>query len=63
MAAKWPIFDSRHFEIWKTTFPTEFVNEIWLRIGDHKYINIVAIKKILPVWFQGQHIFSAPQKC
>ena len=31
-------------KIWKTTFPKKFVNEIWLKLGDHKYINIAEIK-------------------
>ena len=31
-------------KIWKTTFPKEFFNEIWLKLGDHEYINIVEIK-------------------
>ena len=31
-------------KIWKTTFPEEFFNEIWLKLGDHKYINIAEIK-------------------
>ena len=30
--------------IWKTTFPKEFFNEIWLKLGDHEYINIAVIK-------------------
>ena len=25
-------------KIWKTTFPMEFFNEIWLKVGEHKYI-------------------------
>ena len=31
-------------KIWKTTFPKEFFNVIWLKLGDHKYINIAEIK-------------------
>ena len=31
-------------KIWKTTFPKEFFNEIWLKLGDHEYINIAEIK-------------------
>ena len=27
-------------KIWKTTFPKEFFNEIWLKVGEHKYIYI-----------------------
>ena len=23
-------------KIWKTTFPKEFFNEIWLKVGEHK---------------------------
>ena len=41
MAAKLPIFMSRHFisaNIWKNTFPKEFFDEIWLIIGDNEYI-------------------------
>ena len=29
--------------IWKTTFPKEFFNEIWLKLRDHEYINIAKI--------------------
>ena len=25
-------------KIWKTTFRKEFVNEIWLKVGEHEYI-------------------------
>ena len=28
----------------KTTFSKEFFNEIWLKLGDHEYINIAEIK-------------------
>ena len=28
----------------KNTFPKEFFNEIWLKLGDHDYINIAEIK-------------------
>ena len=31
-------------KIWKITFPEEFFNEIWLKLGDHEYINIAEIK-------------------
>ena len=31
-------------EIWKTTFPKEFFNEIWLKVGEHEYIYITEIK-------------------
>ena len=31
-------------KIWKNTFPKEFFNEIWLKLGDHEYINIAEIK-------------------
>ena len=30
-------------KIWKTTFPKEFFNEIWLKVGEHKYIYITEI--------------------
>ena len=30
--------------IWKTTFPKEFFNEIWLKLEDHEYIYIAEIK-------------------
>ena len=30
-------------KIWKTTFPKEFFNEIWLKLGDHEYITIAEI--------------------
>ena len=31
-------------KIWKTKFPKEFFNEIWLKLRDHEYINIAEIK-------------------
>ena len=31
-------------KIWKTTFPMEFFNEIWLKVGEHEYIYIFEIK-------------------
>ena len=30
-------------KIWKNTFRKEFVNEIWLKVGEHDYINITEI--------------------
>ena len=30
-------------KIWKTTFPKEFFNEIWLKVGEHKQIYITEI--------------------
>ena len=27
-------------EIWKTTFPMEFFNKIWLKVGKHEYFHI-----------------------
>ena len=30
-------------KIWKTTFPKEFFNEIWLKVLEHKYIYITEI--------------------
>ena len=34
----------------KNTFPKEFFNEIWLKVGEHEYIYITEItfKKIIP---------------
>ena len=29
--------------IWKSTFPKEFFNEIWLKVGEHEYIYITEI--------------------
>ena len=31
-------------KIWKTIFPKEFSSETWLKLGDHKYVNIAAIE-------------------
>ena len=31
-------------KIWKTTFPKEFCNEIWLKAEEHEYIYICEIK-------------------
>ena len=36
-------------KIWKTTFPKEFFNEIWLKVGEHEYIYIVK-NSILKWW-------------
>ena len=30
-------------KIWKTTFPKEFFNEIWLKVGEYEYIYITEI--------------------
>ena len=30
-------------KIWKTAFPKEFFNEIWLKVGEHEYIYITEI--------------------
>ena len=30
-------------KIWKTTFPKEFFNEIWLKVGEQEYIYITEI--------------------
>ena len=31
-------------KIWKTTFPNEFFNKIWLKVKEHEYIHIFKIK-------------------
>ena len=31
-------------KIWKTAFPKEFFNKIWLKVGEHKYTYISEIK-------------------
>ena len=48
MAAKLPIFIPRHFDFGKNlkkknTFPKEIFDEIWLIIGDYKYIYMTEI--------------------
>ena len=30
-------------KIWKNTFPKEFFNEIWLKVGEYEYIYITEI--------------------
>ena len=30
-------------KIWKTTFPKEFFNEIWRKVGEHEHIYITEI--------------------
>ena len=52
----------RKFET--NTFPKEFFNEIWLKLGDHRYINIAEIK--FGKYYSGgilgaKHIFLHPQ--
>ena len=47
MVAKKQIFvreNSHVTKIWKTTFPKEFFNKFWLKVGEHKYIYIAEIK-------------------
>ena len=46
-------------KIWKTTFPKEYLNEIWLEVGEHEYINITEItfEKIIPFQNGGQNNF------
>ena len=48
MAAKLPIFVSRHFDFGKNLKNNfskgTFFNEIWLIIGDYEYINIAEIR-------------------
>ena len=33
-------------KIWKTTFPKEFFNKIWLKVEEHEYIYIFEKNKI-----------------
>ena len=46
-------------KIWKTTFPKEFFNAIWLKKGEHEYIYIAEItfKKILRFKMAAKTIF------
>ena len=46
-------------KILKTIFPMEFSNEIWLKVGEHKYIYICGIKfeKIILFTNGGQNKF------
>ena len=47
MAANKQIFVSRKkslTNIWKTTFPKEFLNKIWLKVEEHEYIYILETK-------------------
>ena len=47
-------------KIWKTTFPKEFFNEIWLKVGEYKCIYIFEIKfkkKIILLKYGGQNKF------
>ena len=47
-------------KIWKTTFPKEFFNEIWLKVGEHEYIYITEItflKKIFHFKMAAKTIF------
>ena len=51
-------------KIWKTTFPTEFVNEIWLKVGEHEYIYITEItfeKKYSVLKWRPKHFFDIAQ--
>ena len=67
MAAKYPIFISRHSnfgQIWKTTFPKEFSNEIWLKVGEHEYIYITEItffKNYFVLKWRPKQIFDIAQ--
>ena len=65
MAAKKSIFISRHSilaKIWKTTFPKEFFNEIWLKLGDHEYIK-GALDNILKFYFRLNFIYHVKWNC
>ena len=46
-------------KIWKNTFPMEFSNEIWLKVGEHEYIYICEIKFEIDILFRngGQNKF------
>ena len=47
-------FVSHHFNFGKnvkTHFQKEFVNDIWVIIGDYEYINIAEIKIVKPCFF------------
>ena len=46
-------------KIWKTTFPMEFFNDIWLKVGEHEYIYIFEMKfeKIILFKNGGQNKF------
>ena len=32
-------------KIWKTSFPEEFFNQIWLKVGEHVYISEIKFGK------------------
>ena len=38
-------------KIWKTTFPKEFVDKIWLKVAEHEYIYI--FEKIIILFQNG----------
>ena len=47
-------------KIWKTTFPKEFFNEIWLKVGEQEYIYIIEItfeKKLFVLKWRPKHFF------
>ena len=51
-------------KIWKTTFPKEFLNEIWLKVGEHKYIYITEItfkKNYFVLKWRPKQIFDIAQ--
>ena len=40
-----PFLENSHVtKIWNTTFPKEFFNKIWLKVGKYEYIYICEIK-------------------
>ena len=39
----WPKFEKKNKKKQKNTLPKEFFNEIWLKVGEHKYIYITEI--------------------
>ena len=52
-------------KIWKNTFPKEFFNEIWLKVGDYEYNNIAEIKFghfYSCVILEAKHFFPDPPK-
>ncbi len=42
-------------KIWRTTFPKEFFDEIWLKLADYQYKQM---KKLLESDFIGKTIFA-----
>ena len=65
---QWNLAQSRRFKpkFEKNTFPKEFFNKIWLKVGEHKYIYITEItfkKNYSILKWRPKQFFDIAQQC